>query len=51
MEVDQISNSMTIGLNSYYTTKIEELLLLITEKSMNVRRLQIQRNELNAKGI
>ena len=33
----------------YYITKIEELLLTVTDKRQNVRRLQAQRNELNAK--
>merc|ERR1712142_729274 len=37
------------GLRSYYITKIEELLLTVSDKRMNVRRLQAQRNELNAK--
>lgn len=51
MEVDQNSSSRGDGFKSYYTTKIEELLLVVAEKSMNLRRLQAQRNELNAKGI
>lgn len=38
------------GLKSYYVTKIEELQLTVTEKTQNLRRLQAQRNELNAKG-
>lgn len=38
------------GLKSYYVTKIEELQLVVTEKTQNLRRLQAQRNELNAKG-
>lgn len=50
MEVDQNSGSRGDGFKSYYTTKIEELLLVVAEKSMNLRRLQAQRNELNAKG-
>lgn len=50
MEVDQNSSSRGDGFKSYYTTKIEELLLVVAEKSMNLRRLQAQRNELNAKG-
>lgn len=51
MEVDQNSSSRGDGFKSYYTTKIEELLLVVAEKSMNLRRLQAQRNELNAKGM
>lgn len=50
MEVDQNNSSRGDGFKSYYTTKIEELLLVVAEKSMNLRRLQAQRNELNAKG-
>jgi 26S proteasome regulatory subunit T6 len=50
MEVDQNSTPRGDGFKSYYTTKIEELLLVVAEKSMNLRRLQAQRNELNAKG-
>lgn len=50
MEVDQNISSRGDGFKSYYTTKIEELLLVVAEKSMNLRRLQAQRNELNAKG-
>lgn len=38
------------GLKPYYVTKIEELQLIVTEKTQNLRRLQAQRNELNAKG-
>jgi len=37
------------GFRSYYITKIEELQLVVAEKSQNIRRLQAQRNELNAK--
>lgn len=37
------------GLKSYFVMKIEELLLILAEKSQNLRRLQAQRNELNAK--
>lgn len=38
------------GLRSYYTSKIEELEVLIRDKSANLERLKAQRNELNAKG-
>lgn len=38
------------GLRQYYVTKIEELQLTVSEKNQNLRRLQAQRNELNAKG-
>lgn len=38
------------GFRSYYIQKIEELQLIVADKSQNLRRLQAQRNELNAKG-
>jgi len=34
---------------TYYVQRIEELQLTTNEKSQNLRRLQAQRNELNAK--
>merc|ERR1739848_160671 len=37
------------GLRQYYVTKIEKLRLTVTERNQNLRRLQAQRNELNAK--
>lgn len=37
------------GLTRYYTSKIDELTLTVQEKSQDLRRLQAQRNELNAK--
>lgn len=50
-EVSQApSGDVKDGLKSYYVTKIEELQLVVTEKTQNLRRLQAQRNELNAKG-
>lgn len=44
------SGDLKDGLKAYYVTKIEELQLTVTEKTQNLRRLQAQRNELNAKG-
>lgn len=38
------------GLQTYYTHKIEELEVVLREKEQNVRRLEAQRNEWNAKG-
>ena len=38
------------GLRNYYIAKIEELQSILGEKSQDVRRLEAQRNELNAKG-
>ncbi len=40
-----------LGLKGYYKGKIEELELLIKDKGHNLRRLEAQRNELNASGI
>lgn len=48
MEVDS-SGAKGEGFRPYYITKIEELQLIVAEKSQNLRRLQAQRNELNAK--
>jgi len=46
MEVDSNKGD---GLKPYYIAKIEELQLVVAEKSQDLRRLQAQRNELNAK--
>lgn len=50
MEVDEPKKVKGDGLKFYFVTKIEELELIVAEKSQNLRRLQAQRNELNAKG-
>lgn len=49
MDIDE-KNAKGEGFKPYYITKIEELQLIVAEKSQNLRRLQAQRNELNAKG-
>lgn len=38
------------GYKPYYTHKTENLQVIISEKMQDLRRLQAQRNELNAKG-
>jgi 26S proteasome regulatory subunit T6 len=38
------------GIKSYYQTKIEASELLINQKTQNLRRLEAQRNALNARG-
>lgn len=48
MDVDPTTKGE--GFRSYYIQKIEELQLIVNDKSQNLRRLQAQRNELNAKG-
>lgn len=37
------------GLNQYYTSKKEDLELVVEEKNHNLRRLEAQRNDLNTK--
>lgn len=54
-----VSRTMTVavqaptpvgGIKSYYQTKIEAAELLINQKTQNLRRLEAQRNALNARG-
>jgi len=49
MDLDTVSKGE--GFRSYYIQKIEELQLIVADKAQNLRRLQAQRNELNAKGM
>eukprot|EP00455_Lapot_gusevi_P047129 TRINITY_DN6327_c0_g1_i1.p1 TRINITY_DN6327_c0_g1~~TRINITY_DN6327_c0_g1_i1.p1 ORF type:complete len:397 (+),score=92.22 TRINITY_DN6327_c0_g1_i1:57-1247(+) len=37
------------GIKSYYKSKIDELEIIVADKTQNLRRLEAQRNELNAK--
>ena len=37
------------GIKSYYKYKVETLQLIIQDRTQNLRRLEAQRNELNAK--
>ncbi|CAG2234337.1 PSMC5 [Mytilus edulis] len=46
MEVDD-STVNHEGIKQYYISKIEDLQLVNTEKTQNLRRLEAQRNELN----
>ena len=43
--------SVTRGVEAYYSSKVDELEVKLREKSQNLRRLEAQRNELNAKGM
>ena len=38
------------GIQTYYRAKIAELEVQVREKAQNFRRLEAQRNEINAKG-
>ena len=37
------------GISNYYQAKIEELEVVVRERTQNLRRLEAQRNELNSK--
>ncbi len=37
------------GITNYYQAKIEELEVIVRERTQNLRRLEAQRNELNSK--
>ena len=39
------------GIRSYYLSKIDELELVVRERTQNLQRLKAQRNEWNAKGM
>ena len=42
-----VQEKETLGLESYYKKRIEDLELKINEKKSNLRRLEAQRNEMN----
>ena len=46
---DKEAEAKKDGIKDYYVTKIEELQTVVSDKVQNLRRLQAQRNELNAK--
>jgi len=48
LSMDQTDNKQ-VGVQRYYEVKTQKLALDVNEKGNNVRRLQAQRNELNAK--
>lgn len=39
------------GIKSYYDSKIDQLEIVLADKTQDLRRLEAQRNELNAKGM
>ncbi|VDN08663.1 unnamed protein product [Dibothriocephalus latus] len=45
----EASVEISDGIKDYYVSKIDELQYVVTEKVQNLRRLEAQRNELNAK--
>eukprot|EP00118_Oscarella_pearsei_P025498 m.308289 g.308289 ORF g.308289 m.308289 type:complete len:428 (+) comp43696_c0_seq1:1270-2553(+) len=44
-----VEESRGVGIEQYFTKKIEELQRVVSEKTQDLRRLEAQRNELNAK--
>lgn len=44
-----VSPGKDLGVHSYYQGKIDELELLVRDRTQNLERLKAQRNELNAK--
>ena len=50
MPVAVAAPAVAPGLKSYYQAKIETAEILINQKTQNLRRLEAQRNALNARG-
>ncbi len=50
-DVKESVSEVNDGIRDYYNCKIDELQFIVTEKTQNLRRLEAQRNELNAKGL
>ena len=50
MPVATYTPSPATGLKAYYQAKIEAAELEINQKTQNLRRLEAQRNALNARG-
>ena len=50
MEIDRPATSGE-GLRTYYITKIEELMLTVTDKRQNTRRLQVRQDRKDIKII
>jgi 26S proteasome regulatory subunit T6 len=50
MSVQVVKATQDEGVSQYYIAKIEELESALRDKKRNLRRLEAQRNELNAKG-
>ena len=50
MEIDRPATSGE-GLRTYYITKIEELMLTVTDKRQNTRRLQVRNSRGRAQSI
>merc|ERR1719295_2543299 len=46
---DKVGEDKKDGLKDYYVTKIEELQIVVSHNVQNLRRLEAQRNEINAK--
>ena len=50
MVVDTPREEKSVGLSTYYNSKIDEMELKLRDKAVDLQRLEAQRNELNGKG-